>query len=307
MNNEKKIHLKKIATSIYSYSHLLVYNTKQTSFIFVLYILCLNSAIAGGPWTPGKNKGFIQTQFTLPLTYTKQLFLANGTKYNMPRKIGDYTFQLYSEIGITNKTSFTAVLPAKYVVTKGDVINSENTTPSGNLTGLGNIELMIKNNFYNKNILASGSIKVELPSGRIDSTSGLYTAYPSFAIVPAIHIGKGFANNFYTFSEIGYTFRTNKYSNEIRWLYEAGKKVNKFLWIAMVLDVRLSMYNGTYYSFINEQTGLYSNNQEWFSYGLKLAYEHEEKIGFTISGFGAAYGNLSAKAPFLNIGTFIKW
>lgn len=237
--------------------------------------------------------------------------MADGTTFYVPRLVGDYTFQQYTELGVGKNTGIIFSLPAKYVFTKGDVRtpNAElyKNIPSGGLTGLGNIEFSVKHNFYNRSFLASGSLALELPTGKTNKNNGLYTAYPALSVIPTLHIGKSFLNNIYAFTNIGYAIKTSNYSHDIRWLAEGGKKWNKNIWMAVLFDVRLSMYNGTEYSYSNELTGLYSNNQEWFSYGVKIAYEYEEKIGFTISGFGAAYGNLTAKSPFLNTGIFVKW
>lgn len=292
---------------MFKYKDLLLHMLKKHPIFLIVLSLCLIQVKAGGPWVPGKKQGFAQTQATFPLVYTNQLFLNDGSKKTLARSVGDYTFQLYAEVGLSEKISFTTALPYKYVFTSGEKPLSNSNLQAGSLSGPGNAEFNLKYNFYNKQFLLSASLQTEMPTSVRDTALGLHTGFDTWALVPFIHIGKGFSNALYAHSNTGFALRGNGYSYEWRNLSEVGKKAGKNLWLAVVIDIRVSMYNGTRTDVAAEETGLYPNNQEWISYGLKAAYEHEGKIGFSVSGFGAAYGHLSAKAPFLNTGVYVKW
>jgi hypothetical protein len=177
----------------------------------------------------------------------------------------------------------------------------------GNHSALGNIDLAIKKNFINKSFLFSGQLKAELPTNSLDQSTGLRSGLDALSIIPSVTAGKGWSNT-YGYLSIGSSIRSNDYSGDLRISGEFGTKPTDRLWIVLVLDVVSSFENSTPIIDPNQQqAGLYLNNQEYFAYGLKFAYEIKNGWGINLAGYGGASGNVVARAPSLNIGTYYEW
>ena len=96
----------------------------------------------------------------------------------------------------------------------------------GEKSTLGNIEIGIKHNFYNKNWLISGQITVEANTSSFDNTQELERVmmpgqlHLFLAMVEAI-------NKWYLQGFTGVNIRTNNYSSSFKIGGEVGKKNNK--------------------------------------------------------------------------------
>lgn len=279
------------------------------SITLLASVISIMPAHAGGPWTPEKKGSFFQLQTTFPAYATKRLFTSSGEDLYLPRPVVDLTFQAYLEYGLTDKFGLSVNLPCKYVASLDKTISKSdlpNALPSGSLFGLGNSAFRLKYKLIEKKWLAAVSVQAEIPAYATAPEKGMRTGFETWVINPMLHIGKSFSNGIYTYVDAGPAIRTGDYSNEIRAFAEAGKKVGKYFNIALALDLRETLRDkpdnlGNY-----RYTGLFVNNQEYFSYGAKFSME-KNGTGLNFSTFGAAYGNYVAKAPFFNLGVFKKW
>jgi hypothetical protein len=280
------------------------------SILFYLIILLFPfSAIAGGPWTPGKKHGFLQIQTTFPAGPYKQLYVSNGDNLELNRGVTDISIQAFLEYGLSDKFSLVTALPYKIVSTNNDInLNSEfPLLPEGKLSGFGNYEVALKYKFLDKSFISAFSVKAEFNTGSRDLEKGLATGYDASGYSLYWHIGKSFSSKFYSFFESGYSLRTNDFSDDYRLLLEAGYQPANKLWLALVFDLRQSLRNGNYDNTNLQQTGLYTNNQEFFAFGIKTSYELNNKFGFSASTYGAFSGNYVAYSATFNIGFFLKW
>ena len=100
---------------------------------------------------------------------------------------------------------------------------------------------------------------------------------------------------------------SNNFSAYLEMHYEIGYQVKPSLWTAFTLDLRDSFNGGIYTNLNLRQTGLYTNNQEYFAFGLKASYELKNKTGFTAATFGAFSGNYVAKISTFSIGIYKKF
>ena len=267
------------------------------------------SLFAGGPWTPGKKHGFFQLQTTFPIGAYNKLYINDGSTLKLNRGVTDVSIQVYLEYGLGEKISVVTALPYKFVSTNND-LNPDSglpLLPQGSLSGFGNYELALKYKFLDKSFVSAISIKAEFNTIKQNLDKGLATGFDASGYSLYWHIGKGFGSRFYSFFETGYTVRTNDYSNDLRFFLEAGYKPVNNLWLALVLDLKKSMGNGNYNDANLRQTGLYTNDQEFFAWGQKASYELKSKIGFSVSSFGAFSGNYVAHSVTLNIGIYKKW
>ncbi|RLD54313.1 MAG: hypothetical protein DRJ05_14915 [Bacteroidetes bacterium] len=275
----------------------------------LLFLFYSISVFAGGPWTPGKKHGFLQIQTTFPATPYNQLFISDGSILELNRGVMDITIQAFLEYGINEKFSLITSLPYKFVSTNNEInLNSElPLLPEGSLSGLGNYEMALKYKFLDKTYISAVSVKAEFNTSSRDLEKGLATGYDASGYSLFWHIGRSFGARFYSFFESGYTLRTNDFSNDFRFVLEAGYQPANNFWLAIVFDKKQSMENGNYNDNNLQQTGLYTNNQEFFAFGLKTSYGLKSKIGFSASTFGAFSGNYVAHSATFNIGVFKKW
>ena len=273
----------------------------------ILTIIFINSfsVSAGGPWLNKKKEGFFQLQSTFPASAYNRLFLENGKESILNRSVLDYTVQAYLEYGLTDKLDLISILPYKFVSTASSSDTSH--TLNGTLNGLSNYKLGFKYQLSDKNIKIATSIQSSFNSISKDLEKGLITGYDANSVGLYFHIGKGFSQNIYSFIDLGANIVGNDFSDYIDIHYELGYQIKPSLWAAFTLDLRESLKNGSYSNNNLKQTGLYTNNQEYFAFGIKASYELKNKIGFNIASFGAFSGNYVAKISTFSLGIYKKW
>jgi hypothetical protein len=280
----------------------------KLKFLTILILLPFFGS-AGGPWLSKKKSGFLQFQSTFPGGAYSKLFLENGDNLNLNRDILDYNFQIYLEYGITDKLNIITTLPYKYISSRnnGNDLTNNNLLSNGNLSGLGNYKLALKYKLSNKKLKAALSIQSSFNTVSKDLEKGLITGYASNSIGLYTHIGKSFSSKLYSFAEGGINVSGNSFSNFYEIHYELGYQLKPSFWTVLTFDVRESLKDGSFKDNNLRQTGFYTNNQEYFAYGLKIAYELKNKIGFTAATFGAFSGNYVAKISTFSIGLYKKW
>ena len=277
--------------------------------ILSLLIIFSCSLYAGGPWLNKKKSGFFQVQSTFPASSYSLLFLENGKEASLKRPVLDYTFQAYLEYGLTDKLDIITTLPYKIVSTSGTTNNFPDSLAldEGDLNGLGNYRFGIKYQLLNKKILVSGSIMSNLNTIKKDTDKGLTTGYDANSVGIYLHVGKSFSAKTYSFLDVGVNTMSNNFSSYLDVHYEIGYQIKSALWTALTFDIRESFKDGTYNNPNLKETGLYTNDQEYFAFGLKGSYELKNKIGFTAATFGAFSGNYVAKVGTFSVGVYKKW
>ena len=208
--------------------------------------------------------------------------------------------QFYGEYGITNKTTLIVNLPYKIITHKDSPQNNKENA-------LGNIELGLKHNFYNKGWLVSGQFSVELNTGNYNENSGLRTGYDAYTFTPLLLAGKGFGKT-YLQTFVGTRIRTNNYSSNFKIGGEYGGRISKNIWLIGFLDIEKSFKNGDIVlPTSNKATGLYVNDQEYGVVGIKAIGEFSDNFGVTASLPAAFFGNNVAKQLALSFGIYKKF
>lgn len=269
-----------------------------------LILLLLTVAVtAQSPWTQKKDKSYLQLSFTSISNYDQ---IYAKTAYPTDRKITDNTLQFYGEYGLSDKTTLFTAIPLK-LVSSGDAVRQPTATTKNSKTSLGNIQLGIKHNFYQKQWIISGQFTVEANTGSFEVASGLRTGYDAWSFTPLFLIGRGF-NNWYIQAFTGFDIRTNGYSSNYKLGGELGYKAAKWLWIAGFLDGVASFKNGdVVLPASNTLTGLYVNDQSFAAFGLKLIGEIHSDFGVNLGFGGALSGRNVPKKPALSFGLFHKF
>jgi hypothetical protein len=259
------------------------------------------------PWTKKKGAFYTQLSFSTISNYNT-LFGSPDKKIN--GNVSDNTIQFYSEYGLTNKTTLIANIPLKLISHK-DIsiicVNAPCSNLENNKTSLGNIELGIKHNFYNKKWLVSGQLNIEANTSVFDANSGIRTGYDAWTVTPLLTVGRGYSN-WYLQGFTGVNVRTNNYSSNFKFGGEIGYKPLQKLWVIANLDITKSFNNGdVLLPTSNLSTGLYINNQEYVAFGMKAIGEITKNFGLTAGVGGAFSGNNVAKQGALNFGVYHKF
>lgn len=266
------------------------------------------------PWVAKKNGYYFQFSYN-PIPQYTSLFDARPESIITSRKIKDATLQLYGEYGLTDKFTLVASIP--YKILKSGDLNTNYQGPisdipsAANVNAFGNIQLSMKYKLLDKKWVAAGQFKIEFPAEyEKGEPSGLIPGYDAYAFSPILSIGRGW-NKFYTYLWLSAIFRTNNYSEYLYAGIEGGWKPFKGFWLIIYSEVLNSFKNGNKALPPPEkQFGLYSNDLEYFSFGLKAVYDlkikNNNSFGFFLHGAGAFSGFAVAHSPLLSIGIYIK-
>jgi hypothetical protein len=268
-------------------------------FIFISYL-----SHAQGAWTQKKGEAYTQISFTTINSYNT---IFGNPDYLTEREITDNTLQLYGEYGLSDKTTLILNIPLKLIETGALVGNGTPISTANSLTSLGNIELGLKHQFYNKKWVIAGQLNVEANTSVFDNPSGIRTGVDAWTFTPTLNFSRSF-NGFYVQAFTGVNLRTNNYSHNYKIGGEIGTRPLKNILLIAFIDFVESFENGNIIlPTTNQLTALYVNNQEYTGYGLKVLGEITNKFGLN-AGFGGAFsGNNVAKSPAITFGIYNKF
>lgn len=274
------------------------------TLLFSLFIT--STLMAQSPWTKKEGNLFVNVSFTTISNYDA---LFGNPDFKTNGNITDNTYQIYSEYGLSDKTTLIASIPLKGVSVENFVYNDPAIGCIGdcskllnfNETAFGNISLGIKHQFYNDGWVLAGQLVTELNTGSFDEPSGIRTGFDAYTFTPQLLAGKSFGNTFFQ-SQIGLDLRTNDYSNNFKIGGELGRKILKNIWLIGFVDVVESFEDGDRINY-NPIYGLYENNQEYGAYGLKAIYQLGN-LGVTASFATAFSGNNVPIQHAFSIGVF---
>ncbi len=249
-------------------------------------MLCIGfPAFTQGPWTQKKGKGFIQFQSILPAYRYESLL--NGRfindKQGINRKTFNSDYSFYLEYGLGNKLDVIASLPFKYISTGGltDEQHFDNLLEEGDLFGLSNPRLAIRYGLLEKKVKVAVSLQTSWNTISKDLDKGLATGFDANSFGAMVHIGRS-KEKHYGFLAIAYHKYTNDFSDVLEINLEHGWTLGQKWNLALALNARHSLDNGTYRNENLEQTGFYPNDQEWAAISVKAAYEMANGFGLNL-------------------------
>lgn len=278
---------------------------KLTPFLF---FLTTTFVFAQSPWTQEKGKSYTQISFTTIPNYDT---LFGDPERVLFGKTTDNTLQFYGEYGLSKKTTLLVNIPYKLIAIDNyldtRILSIVNPSQNFSKSALGNVEIGIKHNFYNKEWLLSGQLSVEANTGTFDASSGIRTGYDAWTFTPLLIAGRGFGKSYFQ-GFIGANIRTNSYSSNFKIGGEIGRKITAKIWLVGFLDIVKSFENGTIIlPNSNVLTGLYVNNQEYGGFGFKSIYEITNNFGINAGFGGAFFGNNVAQQGALTVGVYKKF
>lgn len=279
---------------------------KQLLFLLAILPWVLT---AQSPWARNKAGFYAQAGFNFIPAYGT-LFGQDGSDVVLDHKVSERQIQLYGEYGLTKKT--TAILSLPYVFNERGASNPDSPyqfaqEDTGSISGLGNTTLALRHQFLSGRVALAGTLRVGLPAGaHYQPRTDLRTGYPAVTVLPMVCVGMGFRKA-YGFLYGGYGYRNKQYSHFLDFGAEAGFHVGPF-WLSGFSELVYSLENGERLRpSVDALTGLYINDQAWWSIGAKATWEVSRFWGVTISGAGAAWAQNVPKSPGIGAAVYFKW
>lgn len=284
---------------------------KKLGLIIVLGLLSVPS-FGGGGWTSAKGNGYYklsQWWIVADQHYTDAgLIDPNVTS-------GIFNTSLYAEYGFNDRFTGVAYFPffsratmnnqvsstTSDIINAGDAINSIGDTDLGLKYGI----------LKNKKIALAATLKLGLPIG--NSSGGrdgnLQTGDGEFNQIirldAGLPIGLGKKASAYVNVYSGFNNRSNGFSDEFRYGFEAGVGLMKNkLWLIGRIDGTESLRNGTLGTDISS-TSIFANNSEFTSASLEGALYLTNKLGISASFASAFRGEIIFASPSYSVGIFL--
>lgn len=277
----------------------------------LLLLCCLLPFLtaAQSPWARSKAGFYAQAAYHFIPTYTR-LYSAGGADRELERAVSERSVQLYGEYGLTRRTTLIASVPMVFN-RRGD---SNPASPylffredSGSVSGPGNTTLGIRHQFLSGKLALSGALRVDLPAGGYQANTGLRRGYPALTVLPAVSAGMGLGK-IYWFAYGGYGLRSNDYSHFIKLGAEGGYRLGEQLWLIGFSEYTGPLRNGALQLPSQDVlTGLYVNDQGWWSVGAKGIWQINRFVGAVASYTAAAWAQNVPQSPAIGLGLYFKW
>ena len=282
---------------------------------YIILIACslifMSSAKAAGPWPQPKGKAYIKLS---------EWWVISNQHFNSTGEIepnvttGIFNTTLYAEYGFTNRLTgivYAPLLSRNYI---NSFTEQGMMMPKEAINSFGDIDLGIKYGLTKKGskIPISATLFLGIPTGKSSAgTSGnLQTGDGEFNQMLQIDAGTSFQLgkkkkvNSYVSAYVGFNNRTKQFSEEFRYGLEYGLGFfNNKLWLAAKMNAIESFKNGT--AVETNSINLFSNNAEYISYSLDIAYYVTKKVGFSLGYASAFRGESIAAAPSYSVGVFL--
>jgi len=287
-------------------------NLKRYISIIIVILFSINIVSAGGGWPQPKGSGYFKLfQWW---TVSDQHFTDTG-ELDPNVTNGIFNTGIYGEYGFTNRITGIAYVPfysRAYFNNTVSNTTGETITPGESINTFGDSELGIKYGLItNGPIALSGTVKFGIPLGNSSggSAGNLQTGDGEFNQSLTLDVGKGFKlgkMEAYANAYLGYNNRTNGFSDEILYGFEAGATfLNKKLF-AVARFIGVQSTNNGVSNDVSNSTSIFANNSEHFSFIPEVAYNVNEKWGFSASIGTALAGRLIFANPSYSVGVFVK-
>jgi len=286
----------------------------KSTLIFVFLFYFSTMSLAGGGWTYQKGKGFVKVSQSA--IYGDRLFNLDGEIIDVTT-IGFFSSSAYGEFGITDKLTAIAYVPffARNTLNEVKVIqqNGEELPGSGSpgdeLNSIGDIDISLQYGFYKSETwVASVRLQLGLPTGEVTGgeTGILQTGDGEFNQLIRFDLSRTISDNGWVSFYAGFNNRTNDFSDEYRLGGEVGTKFGSSFLAVAKLDIVQSFNNGE--AEVSQGGGtIFSNNTEFVSPAIELAYELDNELGFSFGAGGAISARNIIAAPNLEVGVYKKF
>jgi len=271
-------------------------------FSIILLTLSSLTAIAGGGWTQPKNTGYFKLgQYVLK---SDRYFNPEGNVIDISPGVAFYATSLYAEYGFTDRITGIVYFPFYTRSVQNNLQRRDGTFQEGEaLSSLGDTDISIKYGLIqDQRIVVSARLTLGLPLG--EQTDRLANGDGEFNQMIAIDASTSFpSSGGYASAFIGFNNRTNDFSDEFRWGFEAGFTSGKVTVLARINSIH-SLRNGSLVP--SEQQGIFANNIEFVSFTPEVIYSIKENFGVSLSAGGAFSGKQVLASSSFEGGIFLK-
>jgi hypothetical protein len=270
--------------------------------------LILHSALvlAGGGWTYMKGQGFVKLGQNVILA--NQRYASDGRIMEIPQT-AFYLSSVFAEYGISDRVTAQAYIPFFVRNTIGaHVLTPQTEIEADGLNAFGDVDLGIKYGFYKSDSwVSSATIIFGIPSGIAEGgeSGNLQTGDGEFNQMIRLDLSRSFGKAAWFSIYAGLNNRTNDFSDEYRFGGEIGTRLGNHFMAIGKLDVVQSFFNGD--ADPSQGGTIFSNNTEFISPAIELAYETSSEIGFSVSAAGAFAGRNILASPNFGVGVYKKF
>ena len=264
-----------------------------------LLVIVTATASHAGAWTAPKHTFYDKLAFNH--YFANQSFNSRGKRVNSPNsgRFTDYNLSNYIEFGITDDLTAINSLAYKWL---------ENDTSDKRFKGygLGDVDLGLRYKLMDNSAgIVSSQLLVKIP-GPYDKTDPLPLGNGQFDAELRLLYGRslyplipGYGN-----VEIGYRWRAEAPSDEIRYLVEFGLDITSSFYARTKLDGTLSMDNGTKLDTSGNPT--ITNNFDLGKLDLTLGYKAAPSWGIEVSYVPELYGQNTAAGATYTLALYVK-
>lgn len=277
-------------------------NKYKLSEVLIIIVLFSSTKSIGQAWTKQKGASFTQIGYSSIIGNAK--YSDTGDFLDLSREVSDLTLQFYHEMGITDRLTVIANVPVKFVSTGKEIVStgfSGNILPSGNLNGLGNINLSAVYGIKQKSSLVySVQLGAMLNTASEKQSVGLRTGVKAWGLAPSFHVGYGH-DKFWSSFDLGGTLRSNDFSTQLFSTFQIGTRVKNYLHVIGQFTILQSMEDGKAADGNAIETGLYTNDVGYTAISLKLGYQLKSNLCVWGAFGGGFNGNDVLGAPAFSI------
>lgn len=265
------------------------------------------SVLAGGGWTYKKEQGFVK--LSQNAIYADRLFNPDGEIIDITT-IGYYATSIYGEYGITDKLTAIAYVPffTRNTLNKTRFIQTGAEIPGDEFNSFGDMDLSLQYGFYQSDTwVASVRVLFGLPFGEVNGgkTGILQSGDGEFNQMIRFDVSRSISSKAWVSFYAGLNNRTNDFSDEYRLGGEIGTGIGQHFFGIIKLDVVQSFFNGD--ADPSQGGTIFSNNTEFVSPSIELAYEMDNNLGFSVSAAGAFAAKNILASPNFGVGLYKKF
>ena len=266
-----------------------------------LLLLLLPFIALSGGWPKKKGSGYYKLGYSI--INGKHFYDELGDKIPLERGLNFNTLSVYAEYGVTDR--LTAISYVPFATTAKLAMQTGATSAS--ITTLGDINVGFRYGLIvDKPTVLSISATFGLPTGRTStSTAGgeesLQTGDGEFNQFVTLETGHSLDRDFYASAFAGMNFRSNGFSDEIRFGGEIGHVSDALISILKFESIN-SLNNGDNTASANSD--IFNNNMELLSIAPELSLKLSDKFGLSINHTIYLSGKKTLASPNTTFGIF---
>lgn len=269
-------------------------------FITVALVSLFVGTSFAGAWTA--RQGAYYDKLAYNYYYSHETFDTTGSRKATPNggKFTDHNVSNYFEYGLFDSLTVTNSLAYKW-------LENEDKTSQTTGTGLGDVDLGLRYKLLDSDKfgIVSTQFQIKIPgayskndalplgNGQYDTELRLLYGRSLYPLIP------GYGN-----VEIGYRWRAEAPSDEIRFLFECGVDVSKDFYTRAKLDGTISVNNGTKLDTNGNPTS--SNNFDLGKLDLTVGYKAAPNWGLEASYVPSLYGQNTAAGATYSLALYFK-